>query len=260
MAGRTPHLIASGGKEPRQKIWEAIRVLAPGFCVNDLARRTGQMPRDISVYLSALTKAGVVEEVAVNDSKSRQFKLAKDEGVEHPRLNSKGKRTYDHLATENIWRAIRILGGYITVQDIQSAASVGTVSLTANKVRQYLNALAEAGYLTKSEQNSGAYLREVYSLVSAKDTGPRPPEIRKLDSLQVYDPNLNKLVYVKTTGSVGADRSVVEPGIALLRSRDLLKEWLAQMSEARGAFSPSSDLIQRTQLELAAPGESGGLQ
>lgn len=258
MAGRKAHLVTTGTKEPRQKIWEAIRQLAPGFSINDIARRSGQMPSEITRYFKVLAKAGVIQLIEKNLAKtSGVYALVKDEGAEHPRLNSKGERTYAHLATENIWRTIRILGGDLTADAIVQASSVGDVTLTVIKVRQYLNALTEAGYLQKQEHSTTT--PEIYRLVHGKNTGPRPPEIRKLDSLQVYDPNLNKLVYAKTTGSVDADRSLVEPGVALLRTRDLLQEWF-DLGSRNDAAKPPADLLQRTQLELATPSESGGLQ
>lgn len=258
MGGRTSHLVVLGAKDPRQRIWESIRVLAAGFSINDIARRTGQAPYPISKYLDALTKAGIVELLEVPDkkNKSRVFALAQDEGAEFPRLDSKGRRTYDHLATENIWRTLRILGGELTVPDIVLTASVGNAAVTPVKVRQYLAALVEAGYLEKNVTAEGA--AATYRLVAEKNTGPRPPEIRQLDSLQVYDPNISKLVFVKTTGSLDADRALVESGVALLRSRDLLGEWLEVASTQKGKIP--TDLVERTRLELASPGESGGLQ
>lgn len=259
MAGRTPHLLVTGTKEPRQRIWESIRLLRPGFSINDIARRSGQQPNDISRYFQALAKAGIIKLVECPKGKeSRVFTLVRDEGAEHPRLNSKGQRTYAHLATENIWRTLRILNGQLTVEDVAQTASAGGVALTNIKVRQYMNALTEAGYLERTE--NGAHTQDTYKLISAKNTGPRPPEIRQLDSLQVYDPNLSKLVFVKTTGTAGADRSLVEPGIALLRTRDLLAEWLELANNSKGPITPPADLRQRTHLELATPGESGGLQ
>lgn len=259
MAGRKPHLVVTGSKEPRQRIWESIRVLRPGFSLNDIARRSGQHPNEIGRYFQALTKAGIIRQIEEPAGKqSRVFALVQDEGAEYPRVNAKGERTYGHLATENIWRSLRILSGEVTADDVLHTASTGGVAITLIKVRQYLSALTEAGYLERTD--NGPHAPDTFRLTADKNTGPRPPEIRKLDSLQVYDPNLSKLVYVKTSGSAGADRSLVEPGVALLRSRDLLTEWLEQARKAKGGFSPSPDLVQRTQLELATPTESGGLQ
>ncbi|TWC21077.1 MULTISPECIES: hypothetical protein [Pseudomonas] len=259
MVGRKPHLVVTGGKEPRQRIWEAIRILGPAFSINDIARRSGQMPREINDFFSVLAKAGIIQLVESPDGKeSRVYSLVRDEGVEYPRLNRKGERTYLHLITENIWRSIRILKGAFTADTVLHTASAGGVPMTIIRVRQYLHALAEAGYLDKTECDRNT--PETYQLVPGKHTGPRPPEIRKLDSLQVYDPNLNKLVYAKTTGSIDADRSLVEPGVALLRTRDLLGEWLKLTDGGKTTVKPSPDLVQRTQLELATPGESGGLQ
>ncbi|MGC9741874.1 hypothetical protein OGV25_16180 [Pseudomonas sp. P1B16] len=252
-AGRKPILVVTGTKEPRQRMWESIRVLAPGFSANDIARRSGQMPREINDYFNALVKAGIIDVVESPKGKGgRVYTLVKDEGAEHPRLNRKGERVYLHLVTENIWRSIRILKGSFTAETVFHTASAGGVAMTITKVRQYLNALAEAGYFTKTEWERN--IPETYQLVPGKYTGPRPPEIRKLDSLQVYDSNIGKLMYAKTTGSIGADRSLVEPGIALLRSRELLKEWL----DLAGS-KPPADLVQRSQLELASTGESGGV-
>ncbi|USS57010.1 hypothetical protein [Pseudomonas kermanshahensis] len=258
MAGRKAHLVVTGTKEPRQRIWESVRVLSLAFSINDIARRSGQMPDDINRYFKALVKAGIIKVVETPAGKvGRVYSLVKDEGVDHPRVNGRGERTYAHLATENIWRTIRILNGNLTAESVAQAASSGEASLTVIKVRQYLNALTEAGYLEKTEFD--VTTPEVYRLVPGKYTGPRPPEIRKLDSLQVYDPNLGKLVYTTTKGSVGADHTLVEPGIALLRTRDLLSEWL-ELAQSGKTVQPSADLMQRTQLELASPGESGGLQ
>lgn len=258
MSGHGSHLVSLGPRDPKQRIWESIRTLAPGFSINDIARRTGQRPYAISKYLDALSKAGIIKliETPVGKKEGRVFALVKDEGVDYPRLNNKGQRTYEHLATENIWRSLRILGGEVTVSDLVLTASVGEVSVTAIKVRQYLTLLVEAGYVHKVD--GAGQGPTTYRLVAAKNTGPRPPEIRQLDSLQVYDANLSKLVYVKTTGSVDADRSLVEPGVALIRSRELLGEWLEAASSKKGKFT--SDLVERTRLELAEPGESGGLQ
>ena len=259
MAGRTPHLLVTGAKEPRQHMWESIRLLRPGFSINDIARRSGQHPSDITRYFQALTKAGIIKVIeAPKGKEGRVFALVRDEGAEHPRLNSKGQRTYAHLATENIWRTLRILNGELTVEAVAQTASTAEAVLTPIKVRQYMNALTEAGYLIKTE--NGAHAQDTYKLISAKNTGPRPPELRQLDSLQVYDPNLNKLVFTKTTGTFGADRSLVEPGIALLRSRDLLSEWLDLANRDSGPVKLPSDLVQRTRLELASTEESGGLQ
>lgn len=259
MAGRKPHLLVTGTKEPRQRMWESIRVLRPGFSINDIARRSGQQPYDINRYFQALTKAGIIELVETPKGKEgRVFALVRDEGAEHPRLNSKGERTYGHLATENIWRTLRILNGYLTVEDVAQTASAGGVVLSPIKVRQYMNVLTEAGYLEKTE--NGAHAQDTYRLINTKNTGPRPPEIRQLDSLQVYDPNLSKLVFAKTTGTAGADRSLVEPGIALLRTRELLNEWMEVASVGSESVAIPSDLLQRTRLELATPSESGGLQ
>lgn len=261
-AGPRPHLVVSGGKEPKQLMWEAIRALAPGFNRHDVVRRSGLMPNEIDRYLDALMRAGIIEMTVPNYRKgqTRLYKLVKDEGAEHPRLNGKGQRTYDHLATENMWRALRILAGEVTAMDVQNMASVGSVSLTATKVRQYLNALAEAGYLAKTPCDQSIGVPETFCLIKSKDTGPRPPEIRRLDSLQVYDPNLNRLIYSKTTGTPGADRSLIEPAIELARTRGLLNEWMALAKNATGPVELPADLVQRTQLELASPYESGGLQ
>lgn len=259
MAGRKPHLLVTGTKEPRQRMWECMRVLRPGFSINDIARRSGQQPYDINRYFQALTKAGIIELVETPKGKEgRVFALVRDEGADHPRLNSKGQRTYSHLATENIWRTLRILNGDLTVEDVAQTASTEGIALTLIKVRQYMNALAEAGYLEKTE-NSGP-TQDTYRLINTKNTGPRPPEVRQLDSLQVYDPNLGKLVFAKTTGTAGADRSLVEPGIALLRTRGLLNEWMEIASVDSASVAIPDDLLQRTRLELATPSESGGLQ
>ncbi|MBP2843825.1 hypothetical protein [Pseudomonas sp. PNP] len=138
-------LIVTGKKEPRQKMWEAMRLLRPGFTVNDIVRRTAGRSADVSRYIQALTKAGVVKLVETPEgattSRGKVFALIRDEGADHPRLNKNGERTFEHLATENIWRTLRILGGHLTVQDIAKTASAGgvagyTMTVLLRQVRQ----------------------------------------------------------------------------------------------------------------------------
>lgn len=245
------------GKAVRQFIWEAIRIMRESFSVHDIVRRSGQMPSDIKAYLKALTLASVVEVIEADGRKCMVYRLVRDEGVDHPRLNAKGERTTEHLAIENVWRTLRIMGGEMTVADVMAAANVGKVSISKTKAAAYLKALTEAGYLVRIK---GATSRkpDTYQLKPSRYTGPCPPVVNEMESLQVFDPNLGRVVYAKAANRLSEPFEDVWAKAENQRLRNLLAEWLRIDDWRDDAIAPR-DLIERTQLELA-PATSGALQ
>ena len=256
MAARNS-LLVKGVVEPRQKIWETIRQLNDGFTVKDLSRRSGQIQSQIRTYVQALAKAGVVEEIDPSPASKiigQVFRLIQDEGVEHPRLDSNGQRTHAHLLTENIWRSLRILKGNLTIADIAFSASTETVSANPLIVGKYLEALVEAGYVVKTMGNPPK-TPHTYGLVPTRYTGPKPPQIHSFQRLQVFDPNISRLVYDSALESEEPeDTTWLNPEFQRLRA--LLSDWVTA-AEVQGNHP---DLITRTKFELATPVNGGTLQ
>ncbi|MDN6861028.1 hypothetical protein QO207_30930 [Pseudomonas sp. CAN2814] len=86
-----------------------------------------------------------------------------------------------------MWRTLRILGRATPEQIAAQVAATGTKVL-ASSVQRYFRDLKNAGYL----ERDGRY----YILTPKRYTGPRPPMVQRTEIRQVYDPNLDKVVWV----------------------------------------------------------------
>lgn len=224
-SGKKPiHLAMTGGKLPRQRMWEAIRVLAKSevaLTTYNVARRSGEDDEAARSYLLSLAKAGIVKKVAVKGRDST-WSLLKDEGAEAPRVNKKGERL-PLEAVECIWRALRILGE-LTAAEAASQAAAGGAPISENGARIYLQGLAQAGYTVRSGGTPG--IPASYRLLPARYSGPLHPIYQRSSYEQVYDPNLDKVVWAK-----GAQPDASELAGLRLEKANLDKR-LAELREA----------------------------
>lgn len=246
MAGkRKPaHLEMVGGKAPRQRVWEAIRANRQGFTRYQIARRSGLDDSTVKSYLIALMKGGYVTPVrAFARMEEVTYHLVKDNGVEAPNLNSKGQPTKVGLATEAIWRTLRILGASSIAQIASYASACGSPIAPAT-VDRYCADLLRAGYLERAEGG--------YQLLPRRYTGPKPPIVQKREHRQVYDPNIDRVVWAP-----GEQDAVPEaPELTWLRIenerlRGLLGEWLG-IDDWQDGLIASTDLVTRTRAEVPA--------
>lgn len=195
-SGKKPiHLAMTGGKLPRQRMWEAIRELGRDgaeFTTYTVARRSDEEDEAARSYLLSLAKAGIVEKVAVK-GRDGTWKLLKDEGAEAPRVNKQGKRLPPE-AVECIWRALRILGE-LTAAEAASQAAAGGAAITEDGARIYLQGLALAGYTVRTGGTPG--IPASYRLLPGRYSGPLHPIYQRSSYEQVYDPNLDQIVWEK---------------------------------------------------------------
>ncbi|PUA46953.1 hypothetical protein C5U62_02950 [Pseudomonas protegens] len=192
-----------GGKPPRQHIWEAIRAInasPKALTTYAVARKSGQDDQAVRAYFRDMEKAGFVSKVRTVDRFDAEWELLKDEGVEAPRITKDGKVSKYAGGAENVWRALRILGEF-SAAEAAAAASVNGVSISEYGAQVYLSGLAKAGYLTRSGGTAGNKTR--FRLIPSRYTGPKHP-IYQRDFNQVYDPNLDQVVWRK------ADQQVTE--------------------------------------------------
>lgn len=224
-SGKKPiHLAMTGGKLPRQRMWEAIRELGRDgaeFTTYSLARRSEEEDEAARSYLLSLAKAGIVEKLAVK-GRDGTWSLLKDEGAEAPRVNKKGERL-PLEAVECIWRALRILGE-LTAAEAASQAAAGGAPISENGARIYLQGLAQAGYTVRSGGTPG--IPASYRLLPARYSGPLHPIYQRSSYEQVYDPNLDKVVWAK-----GAQADASELAGLRLEKANLDKR-LAELREA----------------------------
>lgn len=237
-SGKKPvHLAMAGGKLPRQRMWEALRALAEGtgeLSTYNVARRSGLDDESVRDYLRALAKAGIVRQIAVND-RDATWELLKDEGAEAPRVNKRGERLPPD-AVECIWRALRIMGE-LSATEAAEQATAGGAKITENGARIYLQGLALAGYVAREGGTPGK--PSVFRLLPGRNSGPLHPIYQRNTYAQVYDPNLDRVVWMK------GQSTEVE------RLRGLLREWLG-IDDWQDGLIASADLLERTRREVQA--------
>ncbi len=183
------HLQAVGNRTPRERIWDAIRVLRV-FDYSSIEDRCPRMPeRTIEGYVRSLEKAGYVRRVTAHGRHSRaRFELARDVGVEAPRLSKEGKPVDQGAKRLALWRAMKILK-HFNATELQAAAGA-TVALADAK--SYVHYLAKAGYLALVRKGD-PHRHAQYRFIPARDSGPRAPMVQRVK--HVYDPNLGAVVW-----------------------------------------------------------------
>lgn len=238
MARKAAHLEMVGGKAPRQYMWEAIRANHEGFTRYQIARKSNQDDSAVKQYLTALHKGGFIAPVREFErAEEVVWHLCNDIGVEAPSLNSKGLPTKEGLATEAIWRTLRILGE-VSPEEVTTYAATSGCSIAPGTVERYCADLQRAGYLVR---HSGRF-----QLLPRRYTGPKPPIVQRRVDRQVYDPNLDKVVWTPP-----ADEVQPEPAeltwlrIENERLRNLLGEWLG-IDDWSDALIANANLVEQT--------------
>lgn len=206
MPSKPTHIAMVGGKSPRQRIWEAIRTHAAGeFTQAQLCEATDIDFAPVSAYVVPMVKAGYLEMVREEHIspavKTKFYRLARDCGIEAPRLKKDGTPATKGLINENIWRSIRMAGAKdFNNLEIAAMATTERVAVSADTVKSYITALHQAGYLreTRPVKNGKNAIRARYRLLpinakTKKAPGPRPPIVQQTRT--VYDPNIGEVVW-----------------------------------------------------------------
>jgi hypothetical protein len=195
MARKPVHLMAAGGKpNGRQGIWEAIRADGEAFTVASLAAATDIHRDTIRTYLRGLEAAGYIGRQFVTDV--WVYQLVKDVGIEAPRVTRDGRPVTQGAAREQMWRTMKMLAGDWSWRDLAIAASTEAVVVAEAEAKDYCANLAKAGYLAVAASGRGAGKAGIptrYRFVRAKNTGPRPPMVQRVNA--VYDANQRRVVW-----------------------------------------------------------------
>lgn len=176
----------------RDAVWSVIRDLSGGaglpFTVRDIARRI-QGGRDmIRDYLAGLVTAGIVEHATpAMHRQGATYRLLRDMGVEAPRLTRAGAIDDTPTDQERMWQAMKAMPSF-AVADIMVCTGIASV----RTVRHYIRDLTRAGYLAPLHRASTTDTAR-YRLLTARNTGPRPPAVRR--SGAVIDLNLGRQVW-----------------------------------------------------------------
>ncbi|NAW33208.1 hypothetical protein [Halomonas alimentaria] len=198
MSRKPVHLEAQGPKGDRQAMWETLRCLhlsGEPITIRDVwLVLPPETPRGrVRDYLVGLERAGYLERLA-EPSKSGEavrYRLARDVGVEAPRVTKQGRHVTQGLAREQLWRTLKILGEF-SAAELADAASTHRVPVAEASAVEYCHYLERAGYLRLTRQ-AGPAVAARYRLVPSRWSGPRPPMIQRVK--QLFDPNLGEVVY-----------------------------------------------------------------
>lgn len=186
-----------GGKGPRQRVWEAIRLLHKRdepFTELDIWAKTDNVYGDIEKtlvreYRRSLLAAGILAEVKKAQGRiSPTYRLVTDEGIDAPRVSRDGKRITGGLAQEQMWRTLRILKGDTNARELAAHASTPAIVVAVSTAINYLYNLHQSGFLTPTEKlPSKANTLARYRLTPSHNTGPRAPMVCR--TRVIYDPN-----------------------------------------------------------------------
>lgn len=199
--GRKPaHIELSGGKGPRQRVWEAIRRMR-GAEFDLLDVNPGDVPREtVRDYVLSLTRADYLEAVGAcgGPHDRRRYRLANDAGLEAPRVRRDGTHVTQGLAQEQMWRTLRRHTGDVNARELAAHAGTSAAPVSPVAAADYLRNLHTAGYLAVTAEGRGAGRGGVaarYRLRADSNTGARAPMVCR--SRAIYDPNLGRIVWLE---------------------------------------------------------------
>ena len=179
----------------RDAVWTAIRALgrdgAP-FGLGDVASQARVHKDSARSYLIALWRAGILSSTPPERAgDATVYRLARDPGSETPRVKRDGTVETAPTHQERLWLAMKPLGSFTAPELVMACGG----AVTDAQASSYIGCLARAGYLVEVEAarcGRGQNRRARYALRIGRDTGPRPPAIRR--DKTVFDLNLGRVV------------------------------------------------------------------
>ena len=193
---RPARLERAGALTPRDRIWAAIRGfgIADQFSVAEVMLLAEQRADTALSYLRGLVIAGFIIAGSPRPLTQRRefmrFKLARDVGVEAPRVDANGKPVTQGIGREQLWRAMRIAKNF-DCRELAAAASTGEHPVSIEEAKTYVKFLTRAGYLQLMNKVSGPFASR-YRFIRSRDTGPRAPLVTRDKS--VIDGNTGSIV------------------------------------------------------------------
>ncbi|MFZ6655635.1 hypothetical protein [Undibacterium sp. TJN19] len=211
MARQPVQIEMIGGKNPRQRMWEAIKKWhAKGkvFTQADIEVAAKVEPSATKDYFKVLALAGFITvsgEIKVRRIYVRYtYQLAKDNGVEAPRIDKKGNLITEGSSNERMWGTMRRLfvGNDFNYRELAAFASTPTNICNEANAKTYVLMLARAGYLkcTAPARVGKAASPARFTLLKSKNTGARAPMIQRTKT--VFDPNVGQIMWQEPAGEL----------------------------------------------------------
>ncbi len=190
----------AGAMTPRDRMWAAVRDFGKGntFSVAEIMLLSEQRADTVLPYVNGLAKAGYLEsgvERPTNRPKRefRWFSLARDVGVEAPRVDANGKPVTQGIGGEQMWNAMRAMKSAFGARELAIAATTEEHAVAHATAKRYARDLATAGYLKVARESTGGrHSERLYQFIKSRNTGPRAPLITA--QKQVMDGNTGQIV------------------------------------------------------------------
>lgn len=176
--------------------WAIIRGLAKAqgeFTSSDVDGGSNTDVGSVKRYIRSLVRGGFIAVVRVECRGGRRtprhvYRLVKDQ-AHAPHFRGDGSLIVAS-AQQQLWNAIRTLPTF-TLPELLVPAVTPIRPLWA---KRYLTWLRAAGYLVQLQAAAGKHRHATWKLKPGMNTGPRPPERRRVNAERVWDPNLRKFM------------------------------------------------------------------
>ena len=184
--------------ECRQAMWAWIRKNETDhgpnayFTLNDIALHINLDISSIREYLTGLSNA---EHLIAAKGSTRMsptlYTLVNDTGIDAPSVRRDGTPVTMGQGRQQMWNAMQVLREF-SPRDLAFNAGTEAHPVAESDAKTYCGARHAAGYLVLVQKSTpGTQAR--YSMITAKWSGPHPPQIQR--TKQIYDPNLKKVVW-----------------------------------------------------------------
>lgn len=159
--------------------------------LSTLAIKTRIKRATIRTYMESLVAGGYAERCVTRRPKGTlvAYRLIRDVGVEHPRLNQQGEEII--TSRDCMWRSMKMLSTF-TAADLALTASTSRCQVSPVDAANYCKHLHAAGYLALVREG-GPHGKAVYKLLPTMRTGPHAPMVQR--TKLVFDPNLNRVMW-----------------------------------------------------------------
>jgi len=187
--------------ECRQAVWDEIRRQAEHgpFSCREVADCTRLHLDSVRTYMTGLCNAGLLARVSrplPESHKTQYYCLNAKAGHLAPRVRRDGTPVTQGMSRQYMWNVIPILKNF-TSRDLAYNASTPAHTVAESDAVDYITHLAKAGYLVHAKIcKSGE--KQLWKLRHGMWTGPQPPQVQR--TKQVYDPNLQRVVWAVITG------------------------------------------------------------
>jgi hypothetical protein len=165
--------------------WEHARQLGQ-FTAHELAARSKLRLEVLRPALRAWCHAGMLTYLPVGQRRRFVYRVA-----ETPVVVERPAST----PAEAMWRTAQVLtrtGGQFSPVDLVMHAATEATAVSEDDARQFCAMLMRGGYLRVIRKAIPGRLPASYRLI--RDTGPRPPEERRVRA--IWDPNTRRWVHV----------------------------------------------------------------